>query len=167
MKIEIPDEHMDAESRKNTPKRIERFWTEWKQDQLFKFTVFDNEGYDEIIALTNIEYDSMCSHHCLPFHGVAHIGYIPDEHICGISKLARLTIKYAHRPQLQERMTHQILAELVEHLNPKGAIVVVEGHHDCMGIRGAKQRNAVMKTSAIYGVFQQKDARDEFFELVK
>lgn len=167
MKIEIPDTLFNQEELDNTPNRYKKFLKEWENDQEFKFTVFDNNGYDQMVILKDIEFSSICSHHLLPFKGKAHIGYIPGEKICGISKLARVLDKYAHRPQLQERLTQQIADYIMDKLDAKGVMVVIDATHDCMRIRGIKKQNSSMVTSAIKGVFKESTARAEFMGLIK
>jgi GTP cyclohydrolase I len=108
MQIEIPDEYFTNEELTNTPLRIARFMQEWKSKKEFNFTVFNNENYDQMILLKDIEFASLCAHHLLPFHGKVHIGYIPDKKICGISKLARVVDMFASKPQIQEGMTQEI-----------------------------------------------------------
>jgi len=170
MIIEIPDELFDEESLKNTPKRIERFKEEWKKAQNFKFTTFENPNYDQMIILKDIDFYSLCQHHLLPFYGKAHIGYIPDKKICGISKLARVVDKFASKPQLQERLTQEIADFIEKRLKPKGVMVVIEGIHLCMRMRGVKKPNSVMVTSAIRGVFRNPpegyNPREEFLKLI-
>ena len=166
MKIEISDSLFDEESKRNTPKRIERFKKEWKKNQNFKFTIFDNPGYDQMIILKDIDFYSLCEHHLLPFYGKIHIGYIPNKKICGISKLARTVDKFASKPQLQERLTQEIADYIEKKLKPQGVIVIVEGIHLCMRMRGIKKDNAVMITSAIRGSFKNLETRQEFFALL-
>ena len=168
MKIEIPDELFSEEELTNTPDRIKRFMAEWENNDEFKFTVFNNPGYDQIIILKDIDFASVCSHHLLPFIGKAHIGYIPGNKICGISKLARVVNKFASRPQIQERLTHQIADFINKELNPVGVMVVIEAQHQCMTIRGVRKPNSVMVTSAIKGLFKEDGkARAEFMELIR
>lgn len=164
--LTYPQGLLDKEERINTPLRVERFWKEWAGKNDFKFTTFKNPGYDQLILLKNIDFASVCSHHLLPFIGKAHIGYIPNGRICGISKLARVLDKFASRPQLQERMTQQIADFIQKELKPKGVMVIIEGEHMCMRIRGVKKTGATMTTSAIKGVFKKKEPREEFLALI-
>lgn len=158
---------------KDTPNRVVKSWDQlfsgYKQNVESILTTFDSEQYDEMVALTDIEFYSTCEHHMLPFFGKAHIGYVPDARIVGISKLARITDIFSHRLQNQERLTQQIGKALEEHLNPKGVIVVLEGQHFCMMARGVGKQTSVMKTSYISGVFKDNTelARDEFFSLIR
>ncbi|MBN2012554.1 GTP cyclohydrolase I [candidate division KSB1 bacterium] len=158
----------DDEELENSPKRIEKMWAEWKENREFQFTVFDNvENYNQMVILKVPQFYSMCSHHMLPFFGTAIIGYIPQKKICGISKLARLVIKHASRPQLQENMTQQILKDLQESLGTDDVIVVVKARHLCMEMRGVKQTGPEMITSAISGAFHSHKVREEFIRLVE
>ncbi len=158
----------DEEELENTPKRIGKMWEEWKENREFQFTVFDNaENYDQMVILKVPQFYSMCSHHLLPFFGVAILGYIPKGKICGISKLARLVNKHASKPQLQENMTQQILKDLQENLGTDDVIVVVKARHLCMEMRGVKQTSPEMVTSAISGAFHQHKVREEFIRLVE
>lgn len=166
MEINIPDSYFDEESLKNTPKRIEKFIKEWKNNQNFNFTTFPNPNYDQMIVLKDIDFYSLCEHHLLPFYGRIHIGYIPNERICGISKLARVVDMFASRPQLQERLTQQIANYIEKELEPKGVMVVVEGIHLCMRMRGVKKPNSVMITSALKGVFGKLKVREEFLNFI-
>ena len=119
------------------------------------------------MILKNIEFQSMCEHHMLPFVGSAHIGYIPNGRIVGISKLARLLEVYARRLQVQERLTEQITAALDKHLRPAGSACVIEAHHQCMSCRGVMKQNTSMITSSLTGEFLHPTVRSEFFSLVK
>ena len=128
-------------------------------------TTFDEQS-DEMVVLRRIGFASMCEHHMLPFTGTATVGYVPDKRVVGLSKMARLVEMYARRLQVQERMTRQIAAAMWEHLSPLGVGVVVHGHHSCMGVRGVKQPQGVMTTSAMVGIFKHSDAtRNEFLRL--
>lgn len=168
MQINIPDELFSEEELRNTPDRIKRFLDEWAANDSFKFTVFNNPGYDQMIILKDIDFASVCSHHLLPFLGKAHIGYIPAKKICGISKLARVVDKFASRPQIQENLTQQIADFITKELEPIGVMVVLEAQHQCMQIRGVKKPNSIMVTSAIKGLFKEDEkARMEFMELIR
>jgi len=124
---------------------------------------FENPGYDEMIVLAGIEFVSVCEHHLMPFYGTAAIGYIPNDQVVGVSKLARLVEVYSRRLQIQERMTAEIAATLNEAISPKGVAVRVEGVHLCMVARGVKQKQARMITQAVHGVFREDGrARAEF-----
>ena len=139
-----------------------------EREPVDKYTKFPNVNYDQIIILKDIDGYSLCEHHALPFYFKAHIGYIPDKVICGVSKLARIVDKFTGRMQLQERMTKQITDFIWEEFQPKGVIVVVEGIHMCMRMRGVKKQNSVMVTSAVRGIFAKEEtAKNEFFSLLK
>ena len=112
------------------------------------------EQYDELVLVRDISFNSMCEHHLLPFIGTAHIGYLPRGKVVGLSKLARVVEEVSHRPQVQERMTHQIADLLQQELDPKGAIVVLEASHSCMTIRGVRKPGSVTITSAVRGLFK-------------
>ncbi|MEZ5047100.1 MAG: GTP cyclohydrolase I FolE [Chitinophagaceae bacterium] len=124
------------------------------------------ESYSEMVIVKDIELFSMCEHHMLPFFGKAHIAYIPDGYITGLSKLARVVDCFARRLQVQERMTHQILDAVNEALNPVGVAVVIEAKHLCMMMRGVQKQNSSTTTSAFSGVFENDKTRSEFLRLV-
>ena len=128
-----------------------------------KFTA----GHDEMVILRDIPFYSMCEHHFMPFHGVAHVGYIPDGKVVGLSKLARLVEAFARRPQIQEQLTGQIADTLMDALQPDGVGVVIEAEHLCMTQRGVKKPGSRMVTSATRGLFRNNDVtRHEFLSLV-
>ncbi|MBC9913648.1 GTP cyclohydrolase I FolE [Chitinophaga varians] len=127
-----------------------------------KFT----EAYSEMVIVKDIELYSMCEHHMLPFFGKAHVAYIPNGYITGLSKLARVVDVYARRLQVQERMTHQILDAIQETLQPQGVAVVIEAQHLCMMMRGVSKQNSVTTTSAFSGQFQDGTTRSEFMKLI-
>lgn len=161
------------EGLRDTPSRVDRMWNELtagyqqKPEEILKAT-FASEEYDEMIILSDIEFFSTCEHHLLPFYGKVHFGYLPEKHIVGISKLARLVDCFSRRLQIQERMTMQIGKAFEEVVKPKGVAVIVEGLHLCMMLRGIKKRNTLMKTSYLSGPFREKaEAREEFLRLVK
>lgn len=172
-KIALVGDDPTREGLKDTPKRVIKSWGElfsgYTQDIESVLTTFSSEKYDEMVALTDIEFYSNCEHHMLPFYGYAHIGYIPSDRIVGISKLARITDVFARRLQNQERLTQQIGQAIDKHLAPRGTIVVLEGKHFCMMSRGVQKQNSVMKTSFVSGVFKDNTelARDEFFSLIR
>lgn len=166
-------EDPQREGLRRTPERVARMYEEllagYRQDPiaLINDAIF-NVDYNEIVLVKDIEYYSLCEHHLLPFYGVAHVAYIPDGKVIGLSKIPRIVDMFARRLQLQERMTHQIAAFLNEALHPKGVAVVIEGAHLCSMMRGVKKANARMVTSAMLGAFKS-DARTraEFLELLK
>jgi GTP cyclohydrolase IA len=133
-----------------------------------KVTTFPNdEGYSHMVMEKQIPFYSMCAHHLVPFYGHAHIAYIPRERIIGLSKFSRILEFYAKRPQLQERLTEQVVTYLEEKLNPLGAMVVIEARHLCVEMRGVKKPGALTVTSALRGIFHQKQVREEFLDLLR
>ncbi|MFI6456880.1 GTP cyclohydrolase I FolE [Streptosporangium amethystogenes] len=156
-------EDPDRDGLRDTPARVARAYAEQfaglgqtPEDVLT--TVFDVD-HDEMVLVRDIEVYSTCEHHLVPFHGVAHVGYIPNEkgQVTGLSKLARLVDVYARRPQVQERMTSQIADALMEVLEPRGVIVVIECEHLCMTMRGVRKPGAKTITSAVRGDFRNSD----------
>ena len=125
-----------------------------------------HESYSEMVIVKDIELYSLCEHHMLPFFGKAHIAYIPNGYITGLSKLARVVDVYARRLQVQERMTHQILDAIQDTLNPLGVAVVIEAKHLCMMMRGVSKQNSVTTTSAFSGQFEKNETRSEFLRLI-
>jgi GTP cyclohydrolase I len=124
------------------------------------------ESYSEMVIVKDIELYSMCEHHMLPFFGKAHIAYIPNGYITGLSKLARVVDCFSRRMQVQERLTHQILDALQETLNPLGVAVVIEAKHLCMMMRGVQKQNSITTTSAFSGQFEKNETRSEFLRLI-
>jgi GTP cyclohydrolase I len=137
--------------------------------QPFRATTFANEeGYDELVLVRSIPFHSLCMHHMLPFHGVAHIGYLPDERIVGLSKLARVVELFARDLQVQERLTTQVADWIQEQLAPKGVGVVLEAEHLCMSLRGVQKFGATTVTSALLGqVRDDPRTRQEFLALTE
>ncbi len=156
-----------------TPRRIAEMYDEVfegvEQNPLQVLGVtFDSNGHQEMVILKEIPFYSMCEHHFLPFHGVAHVGYIPKERLAGVSKIARVVEVLARRPQMQERLTSQIADTLMEGLQPIGVAVVIEAEHLCMTMRGVKKPGSRLVTSANRGTFRRDPAtRAEFFSLVR
>ena len=131
-------------------------------------TCFPNdEGYRAMVMEKEIPFYSMCAHHLVPFYGHAHMAYIPNERIIGLSKMPRIVEFYAKRPQLQERLTEQVVGFLEQELHPQGAMVVIEARHLCVEMRGVKKPGAVTVTSAIRGTFYKKEVREEFLDLLR
>lgn len=160
------------EGLEETPKRVVKSWKELyagygqKPEDILK--TFSSDGYDQIVVLKDIELYSMCEHHMLPFYGKAHVAYIPDGKVIGISKLARLVDIYARRLQIQERLGAQVTKALMEHLQPKGAACIIEATHMCMRMRGVGKQNSVMTTSSLEGVFLKNEkARLELLTLIR
>ncbi|MEE8277388.1 MAG: GTP cyclohydrolase I FolE [Thermoanaerobaculia bacterium] len=132
-----------------------------------RVTTFPNdENYSHMVMEKNIPFYSMCAHHLVPFFGHAHMAYIPSERIIGLSKFSRILEFYAKRPQLQERLTEQVVEFLEDKLQPRGAMVVLEARHLCVEMRGVKKPGALTVTSAIRGVFHQRSVREEFLDLL-
>ena len=155
-----------------TPERIVRSWNElykgYNQNPADIMTTFSADGYDQIVLLKDIELYSMCEHHALPFFGKAHVAYIPDKKIVGISKLARLVDIYARRLQIQERIGEQVTSALMEFLEPHGAACIIEATHMCMRMRGVAKQNSTMVTSSVKGVFMNDvSAKTELMGLIK
>lgn len=131
-------------------------------------TTFPNaEGYSHMVMEKDIPFYSMCAHHLVPFFGKAHIAYIPEERILGLSKFARILDFYARRPQLQERLTEQVVSYFERELQPRGAMVVIEARHLCVEMRGVKKPGVMTVTSAIRGAFHEKAVREEFLDLLR
>ena len=162
----------DREGLRATPERIVRSWQElyagYHEDPAELLTVFDCGTYDQIVLLKDIEMYSMCEHHMLPFYGKAHVAYIPDKKVIGISKLARLLEIYARRLQIQERIGEQVTEALMQYLKPKGAACIIEARHLCMCSRGVGKQNSIMVTSSMKGVFyDDPSAKQELMTLIK
>src|SRR6478672_1678424 len=151
----------------DTPRRVAASYAELLTPREFDLTTFPNdEGYDELVLAKNIPVQSLCEHHLLPFHGIAHIGYLPGERILGLSKLARVVEMFARDLQVQERLTQQVADALQEHLAPKGVAVVIEAEHLCMSLRGVRATGSRTVTSALHGVLRaDARSRQEFFAL--
>lgn len=158
------DEHL-AE----TPRRVASAFRELLTPREFDLTTFPNdEGYDELVLAKDIPVQSLCQHHLLPFHGVAHVGYLPGDRILGLSKLARVVELFSRDLQVQERLTQQVADWLQSHLNPRGVGVVIEAEHLCMSLRGVQAVGARTVTSAMHGALRD-DARSwaEFLALTR
>ncbi|RFU86326.1 GTP cyclohydrolase I FolE [Streptomyces triticagri] len=165
-------EDPDREGLRETPARVARAYREllaglWQEPEDVLTTTFDL-GHDEMVLVKDIELVSFCEHHLLPFHGVAHVGYIPAESgkITGLSKLARLVEVFARRPQVQERLTTQIADSLMRILEARGAIVVIEAEHMCMSVRGIRKPGAKTTTSAVRGQLRDATTRSEAMSLI-
>ena len=156
----------------DTPRRIADMYAEILGGRMIDPTEYLKVGFevahDEMVILRNIPFYSMCEHHFLPFHGEAHVGYVPDGRVVGISKLARVVEAFARRPQIQEQLTSQVANAIMDELHPDGVAVVVEAEHLCMTMRGVKKPGSRMVTSAMRGTFKKSDVtRGEFLSLVQ
>ena len=156
-----------------TPKRVAESWKFLSQgyhqnlDEIINEAIFDESAKDMIIV-KDIEFYSLCEHHLIPFYGKAHVGYIPDGKIIGLSKIPRIIDFYARRLQVQERLTNQIATCIQDLLNPKGVAVIMEGRHFCMLMRGVQKQNSIASTSSMLGAFKDKSTtRNEFLKLVE
>ena len=170
--IEI-GEDPDREGLLNTPMRVAKAWDflskGYKQDidEIINNAIFEEE-YDQMVVVKDIEFYSMCEHHLLPFFGVAHIAYIPNGKIIGLSKIPRILDMFARRLQVQERMTQEVASMLQSKLNPRGVAVIIEAQHMCMQMRGVEKRKSYMSTSAMLGIFREDNkTRKEFLDIVK
>lgn len=169
--LEYIGEDPEREGLRDTPKRVvksyKKLFSGYDQKPEDVLTVFGDELYDEMIVVKAIEFYSMCEHHMLPFYGKAHVGYIPDGKIIGLSKIPRLVEMYARRLQNQERMTSQIAQGLYEVLKPKGVGVIVEAEHFCMMARGVEKQHSFVTTSSLRGLFKKElNTRNEFLRHV-
>lgn len=161
--LEAIGENPDREGLKETPKRVVKFYNEFLNPDDFNFTMFDSEGYDEMIIQKNIPFFSLCEHHLAPFFGFAKVAYIPNKRIVGLSKLTRTVDWYSRRLQNQERITHQIAERLNNKLEPLGVAVSLEARHFCMEMRGIKTHDVTTVTNKLLGAFKDKPAaREEF-----
>lgn len=151
----------------DTPRRVAHAFAELLTPRSFDLTTFPNdEGYDELVLVRDIPFQSLCQHHLLPFHGVAHVGYVPADRVLGLSKLARVVELFASGLQVQERLTQQVAGWLDEQLVPKGVGVVLEAEHMCMSLRGVKAQGSRTITSAVRGLLRNDGrSRQEFFAL--
>jgi GTP cyclohydrolase I len=165
-------EDPDREGLRETPARVARMYAEifagLHLNPAVHMRKTFTQQHDEMVLVTDIEFASMCEHHLLPFTGKAHVGYLPDGKIVGLSKLARVVEVVARRPQVQERMTEQVADLIMNELQPRGVGVIVEATHSCMTIRGVRKPGTTMRTSALRGLFKTNPAtRAEFMALVR
>jgi GTP cyclohydrolase I len=160
---DVGSEHLSE-----TPRRVAKAYAEMISPQAFNATTFPNDdGYDELVLVRDIPFQSLCAHHLLPFHGTAHVAYLPGERIVGLSKLGRVVDLFAHDLQVQERLTTQVADWLESHLEPRGVGVILEAEHLCMSMRGAQKPGALTVTSALRGLVRDDPrTRGEFLSLV-
>lgn len=164
-------ENPEREGLKHTYRRFlesrKELFSGYQIDPTSVITLFDSEGYDEMIICRDIDFFSTCEHHLLPFYGRAHIGYIPDEKIIGLSKFSRVLDVFARRMQNQERLTTQVADFLLKQLKPKGLGVILEAEHLCIKSRGADKQNSEVSTSSFKGLFKKRpETRSEFLSLI-
>ncbi|MFH0945221.1 MAG: GTP cyclohydrolase I FolE [Planctomycetota bacterium] len=164
-------EDPDRDGLRETPNRIARMYQELfsglKTDPASYLDKVFDEDHHELVLVKDIPFDSFCEHHLMPFTGSAHVAYIPNGKVVGLSKIARVVEGFARRPQVQERLTSQIADLFMERLRPKGVAVVLEATHTCMTVRGIKKPGALMVTSALRGVFHQSGpSRNEVMSLI-
>jgi GTP cyclohydrolase I len=159
---------LDSDHLRETPRRVAKAYAELLTPRPFNPTTFPNdEGYDELVIVRDIPFQSLCAHHLLPFQGKAHVAYLPDERLVGLSKLARVVEHYSRRLQLQERLTTQVADWLDDRLKPRGVGVVLEAEHLCMSLRGVQTSGSCTATSALRGaVKDDARTRQEFLSLI-
>ena len=169
--LDLLGEDSEREGLQKTPERVAKamqFLTQGYQmdaNAILNSAKF-HEDVSEMVIVKDIELYSMCEHHMLPFYGKAHVAYIPNGYITGLSKIARVVDVYSRRLQVQERLTQQILTSIKETLNPLGVAVVIEASHLCMMMRGVQKQNSVTTTSAFWGEFEKNETRSEFVKLI-
>jgi GTP cyclohydrolase I len=164
-------EDPSREGLRDTPARVARMYAELfsglHDDPRVHLRKFFTEKYDEMVLVRDISFNSMCEHHLMPFTGVAHVGYIPNGKVVGLSKLARVVESVSRRPQVQERMTEDIANLLIEELDVKGVAVVIEATHSCMTVRGVRKPGSICVTSAMKGIFRSNlSSRSEVMQLI-
>lgn len=171
--IRLLGENVTREGLLKTPKRVAfamQFMTQgysMNPQEVLRSALFEEEKYQQMVIVKDIDFFSMCEHHMLPFFGKAHVAYIPNKHLTGLSKIARVVDIFAHRLQIQERLTTEIKDCIQKTLNPMGVMVVIEAQHMCMQMRGVQKQHSVTTTSDFTGVFQSAITREEFMNLIK
>lgn len=169
--IELLGEDVEREGLLKTPERVSKAMQflmqgyEQNPEDIIKAAMF-TEDYRQMVIVKDIDFYSMCEHHMLPFFGKAHVAYIPNKKITGLSKIARIVEVYARRMQVQERMTTQIKECIQRTLNPMGVMVIIEAQHLCMQMRGVQKQHSITTTSDFTGVFEQAKTREEFINLI-
>ena len=170
--LSLLGEDVDREGLLKTPKRVAKamqfltYGYNIDPGEILRSAKFKEE-YRQMVIVKDIDFYSLCEHHMLPFYGKAHVAYIPDNYITGLSKIARVVDIFARRLQIQERMTTQIKECIQETLNPLGVMVVIEAQHLCMQMRGVEKQNSITTTSDFTGAFQQAKTREEFISLIR
>jgi GTP cyclohydrolase I len=170
--IKLLGENPEREGLLKTPERVAKAMQflmqgyEQNPEEILRSAMF-TEDYRQMVIVKDIDFYSMCEHHILPFFGKAHVAYIPNKTITGLSKIARIVDVFAHRMQVQERMTTQIKECIQNTLNPLGVMVIIEAQHLCMQMRGVQKQHSTTTTSDFTGVFQQAKTREEFISLVR
>lgn len=171
--ITLLGENPEREGLLKTPHRVAKamqFLTDgYNQDpeEILRSAMFKEEGYKQMVIVKDIDFFSLCEHHMLPFFGKAHVAYIPNKYITGLSKIPRVVDIFARRLQIQERMTLEIKECIQNTLNPLGVMVVIEAQHMCMQMRGVAKQNSLTTTSDFTGFFQQAKTREEFMNLIR
>lgn len=171
--IRLLGEDVTREGLLKTPKRVAfamQFMTQgysMNPEEVLRSALFEEEKYQQMVIVKDIDFFSMCEHHMLPFFGKAHVAYIPNKHLTGLSKIARVVDIFAHRLQIQERLTTEIKDCIQKTLNPMGVMVMIEAQHMCMQMRGVQKQHSVTTTSDFTGVFQSAITREEFMNLIK
>lgn len=170
--LKLLGENPEREGLKKTPMRVAKamqvLTRGYTQDphKVLTDALFE-EKYNQMVIVKDIDFFSMCEHHILPFYGKAHVAYIPNGKITGLSKIARVVDIYSHRLQVQERLTEQVMQCINDTLKPQGVMVVIEAKHMCMQMRGVEKQNSITTTSAYSGVFESSKTRNEFMNLLR
>ena len=171
--LKLLGENPDREGLAKTPMRVAKamqiLTRGYTQDphKVLTDALFEEEKYNQMVIVKDIDFFSMCEHHILPFYGKVHVAYIPNKYITGLSKVARVVDIFSHRLQVQERLTQQIKDCIQNTLHPQGVMVVIEAKHMCMQMRGVEKQNSITTTSAFSGAFEQAKTREEFMNLLR
>lgn len=169
--LDLENEHLSGTPRRLARSRAYELFEGLKDDprEHLQRTFEDNESVsDQLVIVDNVQVESMCAHHFLPFRGRAHVGYIPDEEVVGLSKLARVVRGYARRPQVQERLTNQIADAIYDELDPEAVVVFVQAEHECMSCRGIEEAHSSTRTTALRGKARDEaHIKNEFFQMLR